>query len=544
LAGEALMAASPAEARPVLSDLKSSGQDDRADEEISLVPLWHLLGRYWRVIAIGIVLALAAYVGGVLILRASSSIRVGSVGVRFFFQGVDEGRYPNGSPFSPQDLVATPVLEEVYGANEVERFTRFDRFARNFLLAPNNLALSTLEAEYSAKLHDPKLSVAERQSLEQEFRDRVGALRTSSYRLAYHGSDSNTLPPALMEKVLLDVPLAWARYSAEKRHVLAYDVPLTTATTYQGAAGDHQSLLLAAENLRTTTQALGSATELVQNLPGANVTRDARGATIRDLALELAAFDRVVVGPTYQHLLALAYRSAPAAVQAIFDVRRAAKGRSLDLARLEATSLEESFARYTRMRDGVVTATARGEDSMARGAEIGAATARGGQTVVAQLSDGFLQQLMRTSEQSQDVRYRQRLNDEVIVSRLKAVRAQEELQFDTDAFEHARMHGKEGSHESQAAAEAQARVAIAALGEFSGRIGEFYRTVSERNLSPESQLYRIDSPFALTTQSLVGTRPAALGAAGVAVIAFLAMLAGCALHQGRVRRRAHLGGAR
>ena len=196
------------------------------------------------------------------------------------------------------------------------------------------------------------------------------------------------------------------------------------------------------------------------------------------------------------------------------------------------------------MRDGVVTATARGEDSMARGAEIGAATARGGQTVVAQLSDGFLQQLMRTSEQSQDVRYRQRLNDEVIVSRLKAVRAQEELQFDTDAFEHARMHGKEGSHESQAAAEAQARVAIAALGEFSGRIGEFYRTVSERNLSPESQLYRIDSPFALTTQSLVGTRPAALGAAGVAVIAFLAMLAGCALHQGRVRRRAHLGGAR
>ena len=40
--------------------------------------------------------------------------------IDFIFDGVQEGQYPNGSPFALPDLVAPAVLNAVYDANSLE----------------------------------------------------------------------------------------------------------------------------------------------------------------------------------------------------------------------------------------------------------------------------------------------------------------------------------------------------------------------------------------------------------------------------------------
>jgi hypothetical protein len=144
---------------------------------------------------------------------------------------------------------------------------------------------------------------------------------------------------------------------------------------------------------------------------------------------------------------------------------------------------------------------------------------------------------MRMGEESRDVAYRQRLNDAAVASELEAIRAEEEMKSVADGYDRARVVAKEAGGETQAALEQQVRSVFSMLSGLSNRIAEFYRSISESNLLPESELYRIDSPFALNTQSLPSPRTAALGAAGVVTIAFLALLGGCALHRARVNRR-------
>ena len=51
----------------------------------------------------------------------------GTVHFRVLFDGADQGEYPNGTPFSSAEIVATPVLEQVFAANDLQRYHGFQR---------------------------------------------------------------------------------------------------------------------------------------------------------------------------------------------------------------------------------------------------------------------------------------------------------------------------------------------------------------------------------------------------------------------------------
>ena len=93
--------------------------DDEIDFKDILIPLWQAK---YRIVLFGIIclsLVLIYLLGGI----AVDKTKQASLQVHFNFQGVEDGRFPNGEKFSPQELISGSVLSEVYGNINSPEFT-------------------------------------------------------------------------------------------------------------------------------------------------------------------------------------------------------------------------------------------------------------------------------------------------------------------------------------------------------------------------------------------------------------------------------------
>lgn len=540
----------PSEIRTTLESTTSRGAvaptpnpPDQSDvAEISLAPLWRFLRRYAPVVAVGVILLLLLQLGSLLQVASWTRRTFGSIGVRFTFAGVDKDRYPNDTPFSPQDLLARPILEEVYAVNELSSYLPFDGFASSLLISESNLPLASLQAEYDLKLNDLKLSVGERRTLEEEFKSRAAALHSSSYELSFTQRKGTALPAPVLEKILLDIPRAWADFSVEKRHVLAYDVPIV-AVLPEGALGSSNvdQFLLAAELLRTAAKGLSNSVAKIQRLPGASLIRDSQGGTIDDLEGEIAAYSRAAVYPAYLDILQIAYRTAPQETESRLSSRLEGDRRAVELARSRVARAEQSFSRYAQPRLAQTEAAGEG-DEVARGGASGT-TALAPPRVIAQVSDGFLQQLIQSIEQGRDIAYRQELNDEVRKRETEAGEAEDRFRLSQGILEQVRAAAKSPQWTSPDDTAERVRQVLEALRGFSKRISESYNAISVRNLNPPSALYAINVPFRTMTVSAIGIGLAAAVTVSVVIFGTFLMYLLCAIYQA-ISRHSHDSSAR
>ena len=106
--------------------------------------LSEILHTWWRSRTRIVLLALTGLVAAVAVLLVvyvlRPSYQEASMPFRLLFTGVDKGLYPDGTEFSPADLVATPVLEKVYERNGLTRYLPFDRFKSALAVIDNNPA--------------------------------------------------------------------------------------------------------------------------------------------------------------------------------------------------------------------------------------------------------------------------------------------------------------------------------------------------------------------------------------------------------------------
>lgn len=89
------------------SEAGPAGERTDAPAFVSIAPFFRLLGRYHRVLLLGLAGLVLGWAAGVLLLRAVlPGVTTSSVGIRFTFQGLSSGQYPNGLRFSPNDVIA------------------------------------------------------------------------------------------------------------------------------------------------------------------------------------------------------------------------------------------------------------------------------------------------------------------------------------------------------------------------------------------------------------------------------------------------------
>lgn len=518
------------------SEAGPAGERGEAPAFVSIAPFFRLLGRYHRVLLLGLAGLALIWLAGVLLLRAVlPGVTTSSVGIRFAFQGVSVGQYPNGLRFSPNDVIAPEVLEKVYLESGLKDILPFDRFKKSVFITQSNRDLDQLESEYAIKLRDSRLSSPERRQLEKEFLSAAEGLRIDSYLLKYRGDGESRLPGPLYEQVLLAIPATWAQLAAERRGVLSYDIEIGTAAPVAEPGHGIDATLQSVEFLRLTATNLRSSAYLVADLPGANLARGDAGETVADLTTELDVFSSLSAMPLYVEGIRLAATIDRPAVEGMLSSRLETERRVKSAADARASDLERALQVY--LANAVYPESAPGGDGEA-GAAKGSAAAGGGSGVIAQVGGGFIDDIIRTRDAAQDIKYRQELNDKVVDAKMKAVAAAANVEFAAYVLDQVRHPSAMSSPPDAARFQEQAKVAGERLRKLSEKLHVLYERISQRNLNPASTLFAVDRPFFSVQTAAIGWSSALLGGFGFITLGMVALVVACAVYDHRSRAQA------
>ncbi len=376
-------------------------------DEISLAPYIKILKSYRRVIGAALVGMAALYLVGVLVvLLMSPTERIGSIQFRLLFDGAEKGEYPNQTPFNPAEIVAGPVLSEVFRSNGLERFGKYDDFKESVFVLQSNPELELLNYEYRALLADSKLSPVDRSRIEEDFRRRKAAMIDPVFTINMRRHERlTTLPRDLMNKVLIDILNVWSKQAYERKGATKYNVDVLSVAILNPSILEREDYLVAIDILRAKTIRVIDTINEIAKLPGARTIRVGQSQT--SLAEIRAGLEDVVrfklepllgvirsEGVTKNGRSLLLYASNQS-----FQLRQE-RQEAADRVR----ALQESLRDFTRQ--GTAPADAR--------PGTGNAAAGSGQPMVAQFDTSFLERIMDLSTAKDDSAYKRKLTDRII----------------------------------------------------------------------------------------------------------------------------------
>ena len=510
--------------------------DDSRDAVFSLKPLFVLLASSRRVIGIAVVSAIALCVTTLLLLMlVLPSEHTGSLQVRLLFDGAADGHYPNGTAFSPAEIVATPILSEVYRINDLQRFGRYDDFKESFTVLQASLEQELLAASYSARLSDSKLSPTDRARLEDEFRKRLAAIKDPVYALTMRRNVRlSVMPAALVEKVLNDTLAAWARQAKDLKGGMRYNVPVVSADILSSGSLD-KDFLVAADDLRLQARRAADIAQQLLSVPGASGFRSEKDhVSLSDVAFALSDLLRTEIEPLVYSIQQEGWATDPRATQAYVRDRVAELRLQRDANRARIQTLQDALQGYmstkgAHLRDG---AAGTGTSGRAQGPDT--------QTLIPQLSDTFLDRIIEMSTQTQasDVAYRQDLAERLI----REGAGLSGLDRDTAYYEQLEKIGRPGvspiTPDRALVVKRRLQTAFESVQAQNRRLVTVYEELSEQRLNPTATLYAVSRPFTVSTRYAVTWTTAGLCLALAVLLALMGAPIWCAYHQYAARRAA------
>jgi hypothetical protein len=156
----------------------------------------------------------------------------------------------------------------------------------------------------------------------------------------------------------------------------------------------------------------------------------------------------------------------------------------------------------------------------------------GGETVMPQINDSFLDRLVALTSQSADTQYRQKLVDEYRNASKQTIPFEEAVAYDQQVLQEVRGGGS-GQAVDAAVVQAQIDAAQQEVRKLIGNVNQIYVIVS-RNLNPSTQLFTTTAPATTNTQRTRSLPHLFLYYVLLLLIAFPVIVIACLLHN-RVR---------
>lgn len=477
------------------------------------------LARHFRgYTAITLVVGLLTAAGVMFVSAAAPVERIVSLDVLLTFPGAETGKYPNGAPFNPNDVVANSVIEPVWRAQGLEPLLSLADLCRNVQVVEGGSQADQIRATYSQRLSNSKLTVAERSAIEREFQAALSAVIAGSIRLTAT-SGGTGLSPEQLERALLGIVAEWARVQ-DSMGANAKDYPVPSAKEIRAAAedlrkgsGDVASGVLVAQQLKESVDALEAAGVAVAKLPGTSGVKDSSGATVVDLNREIGLIRRSLLLPAYAAALVALRQSDEISFLAI----RSARTGSLDL----DVRLAKEQARVLRAS---LSGTAADAHIGSPPADIPSGSQPAG--VQATIDGSFLDRIVEQLVRGRDLENQRKLAERATQAELALAQLEAQQQFEAWLDRAAeRPDGGPSSRGAGTAALVSLSERVALLAE---RMKEILDVLSGRTFNPGSAMYRIGGPA--FTQSVRGldTRSVMyagigswLAASGLATVAFL-----------------------
>jgi hypothetical protein len=452
------------------------------DERIHLGRIARSLRQSWFVIAVSLLGAvlLFAILATLLLLRQPEQ-RIVTLPFRLEFQGAEKGEYPNGLRFSAAEIVATPILMRVYSANGVQRFISFKEFSESLFVVESNQALEQLSREYSAKLGDSRLSAVDRERLEGEFRQKRESLSRSEYALTW-ASDQTALPKTMITKSLNDTLVAWSEAAAKEKGVLKYQLPVVSGNVLRRDVLGSSDWVIALDVLRTRVDTIERNIARLEEVPGASVLRGGpENVSLEEIQLGLADIVRFRLEPLLLQLRSSNATSNPQATVRFIESQLGYNQRQAEAARHRADALRNTLEMYTMQTEQPRT-------SMPASPR----PSGGGDTVMPQLGDSFLDRLIDLTNQRNDIEYRQELVDEIKDASLAVLPYEQEVAYYQQLL--SQMRGIGSSTQDSNTAVRQEMNSILESVEHAIRDANAIYDLMSLNLNPSTVLYSVTSP--------------------------------------------------
>jgi len=447
------------------------------------------------------------------------SDRVGTTRFRLTFEGAANGKYPNGLPFNFNELVSAPVLAEVYQRNELSRYGKLQDFANSVFVLQSNPQVELLDREYQSKLSDGRLTPVDRARLEGDYQKKRESLLSPEYAISLRASSaSKPMPPILMAKALDDVLSVWATQAVERKGALKYDIPVVSRQTVTIESLEREDYIIGADILRAQAQRLLNSIGRISALPGGNLVRSKSGLTLGELRANVDDELRFRVQPLFESIRLSGITKDPEQLDRYFSSQL----RFAKLKRDEAVARGQAYAEP--LRAYVAEERGAGAQSPVPG--------RGGDgaTLMPQLSESFLGQLMALSRQAEDVKFRQELTQKMVLENLERTHLDREVDFYESLQRDTRRSGAQAAASTIQKMTSRAVESLNALNGAADQILDIYAELSARNLSPQVGLYAVTSPFRMQSAPALPLWRAALTFFLVVLMVLLVVPAACLVH--------------
>lgn len=267
--------------------------DDQQDEPMPAeINLTEILHTWWRqrvrlilLACLGVVAAGFLFLG--LYLRQLSGQEARMV-VQIHISGVAEGYYPNGTPFSPADIVAAPVRQVVYERNALQAFLDFDTFNEIFAVSTMNPQSERLRREYQARLADRRLIHTERLELETTYQAELEQRKNGQFTLLMRTPGAFLAwPEPLAVKLLHDVLDVWAEQS-RARGSLAFNINVLSGNILEEINLERDDYPILLDRLRFTMERMVNNLNELAAVPGARLLRVGEAeVTLAELRISL-----------------------------------------------------------------------------------------------------------------------------------------------------------------------------------------------------------------------------------------------------------------
>ena len=254
--------------------------DDEIDLRDIFIPLWKAK---YRILLFGIIclsLTLVYSLGGFVVDKSNYA----SIQVHFNFEGVEDGRFPNGEKFSPQELISGSVLSEAYRNIDSPSFAYADLVSA-INVTPDFNGAEELESVVTGLLSKEKgLTNQEYSNAVSEYTNEIVAQSKKNVILTI---DLNLLDGNLKKSsdLLHSIPKIWATNAIEDRGVLVMFSPTITVLDARINSGE---LLIQVNVLDDTHNLLSkSVAGLSGSLDNQSIKDPVSGMAVADLRYKL-----------------------------------------------------------------------------------------------------------------------------------------------------------------------------------------------------------------------------------------------------------------
>lgn len=457
-----------------MDDWKSEKEnnEDRMD-------ILRTLDAHWRAI-LGMTAVVAGAVligGGLYYFWLQPSVRTVVLEFRPTFEGAAEGLYPNGLPFSPRDVTAPAVMDQVFGANGIEQYCARDAFKSAFFVVQQSPEYAFLDAEFEARLADTRLTAVDRDRIQAEYASRRSALPLHYTLVFAPSNECRAIPGALVVKSLSDVLGVWAEQSDARRGVLKMHVQILTPNVLNVGLRNQGAALVRADLIRTALLRLVSNVMAVEEMPGASLIR---------LGDEKATFAEVrgtfedLIQSRLEPLVVLAGRGLGAESLSWVDEALAAAVQEREVAQGRADTFLNGLREYSGTPQDSAATSAPPQQS--GGGDV--------QTLTPQIDRTFIDRILEMSEAN--TMFRQEMTREMVEAGVAAVQSRGKVRY----YEHlaAALRRPQGGGFSSAEVDARLDQIVEAGKALAQQFNDLYDEWSAISLRAAAAMYQTNKP--------------------------------------------------